>query len=69
MNCTVVYLQATEGCNSLYIEANTLDASGTVVGYTNGTTGALQPGDEAKVALIITDPTATKTKITEINCR
>ena len=66
--CSVLKVQATYGCSSLYVEANLLDSAGTVVGFTNGIASHLAPGTVAEVELVYYGQAASTISLTEINC-
>jgi hypothetical protein len=66
--CWQVNVVVRDGCpTSLYVEATTYSA-GSAVGFTNGTTGALNAGDTALVELVDATGTADSARLTTIDC-
>lgn len=64
---TVEVTNHSSGTSDYYIEANVLDASGTVTDYTNGLVNNLQPDARATVELIpVTAADGYKIQITEV---
>ena len=54
--------------NGFYAEINLLDASGTIVGYSNDTVGSLRTGQKAKLIFDITDDGVKSARISEFSC-
>lgn len=67
--CTHVELLAYAPCpGGVYIEANTLDGAGRVVGYTNDLIGSLAKGGTGLATLQVAEAGATQVSITEVTC-
>ncbi|HEU4896606.1 MAG TPA: FxLYD domain-containing protein [Actinomycetota bacterium] len=54
------------GRSDYYVELSLLDASGTNVGWTNALVQALEPGQKARAKAPITDDSAVKVKVHEV---
>ena len=54
------------GLSDYYVELSLLDASGTNVGWTNALVQALEPGQKARAKAPITDDSAVKVKVHEV---
>jgi hypothetical protein len=67
--CNPVDVFAYEDCSSgVYLEANILDRSGAVIGYTNDSLGSLAKGQRGKMKLKIYEDGADKVQITSSKC-
>jgi hypothetical protein len=67
--CVALDLKATQDClDSVYVEANVLDSSGTVIDYTNATLGSLETGDKGRVILGTDRDGASSFKLTKLDC-
>ena len=67
--CVGVDLYAYEDCpNLVYVEANELDSSDAVIGYTNGTLAQLTRGQYGKLYLGSMDDGVETYKLTKIQC-
>lgn len=68
-SCWHMTVVTKDGCpTSLYVELTTLTPSGTVVGYTNDTVGAVRAGEQAKLNFENLDEGASKARIAEVAC-
>jgi hypothetical protein len=66
--CLAMYVIPRDGCSTLYMELSTVDASGTVVGFTNDSVVGVGPGEKARLVFTITDPGATGARFNSISC-
>ena len=67
--CAVVEVYALRDCPSMvYVEANVLDSSGTVIGMTNDSVGRLGAGARARLELPILESEGVRVKLTETSC-
>jgi hypothetical protein len=66
--CSNMEVVTQYGCDSsLYVEANVMSGD-VVVGYTNDTTGALAPGQRARLTFTITEDEGQSVRLSEISC-
>lgn len=56
------------GCDSLYVEVNFLDSSGSVVDWSNDTASYLSAGQTAKLEFDTYEDNADQTEITDVSC-
>lgn len=67
--CSHVEVYAMEACPSMvYVEANVLDESGTVVSFTNDSVGGLRQGQTARLTLGIVGTDGVKVELTDMSC-
>jgi len=67
--CAKVKVVPKDGCSSLYVQANLVDAAGNNVGYANDMTNGVAAGQVAIMTLNISERSATGYVLNEINCR
>lgn len=68
ISCTMLDIYATQSCSFVYIEANLLDSSGSIVGMTNGTASDMSAGDTAKIKLEYSEADAANVRLTKVQC-
>jgi len=69
IRCSQVELIALRDCpNSVYVEANMLDAAGRNLGITNDMLGSLREGERGIVDLMILEDAATRIELSDVSC-
>ncbi|MGI8392479.1 hypothetical protein [Leucobacter sp. W1038] len=67
--CSQIEAIALRDCrNALYVEANVLNAAGTIVGYTNDLLGSVRKGEKAVLTLNAFSDTGTRIELTDVSC-
>lgn len=68
--CSKIKVVSETGCSMLYVEANILDSTGTVIGMANDTVSNLAPDQPAIMELhyVTSGGHSDKIKLTEVNC-
>lgn len=67
--CTAITVVARIDCpTTVYAEVNEIDASGTVIGYSNDTLSALTAGQRGKLEFDTFDESVMKSQITKASC-
>lgn len=67
-SCAYVQIYADNTCSNVYVEANTVNADGVILGMTNDMIGAMNPGDSAVATLNILEDAATAVSLTKVQC-
>lgn len=68
LHCAYVQIYADTSCSSVYVEANSINADGVILGMTNDMIGVMNPGDSAVATLNILEDAATGVRLTKVLC-
>lgn len=66
--CATIVVVPKKGCSSIYVEANFMNASGTIVGMGNDIASSIGAGERAVMQMNDTSDSGTKVKVTTIKC-
>jgi len=70
LKCSQLEIFAQTDCAvSVYVQANIIDDSGTIYGYTNDLLGPMRAGEHGIATLTVANKFATGVKLSEVTCR
>lgn len=67
--CSILEVSPDSGCTSLYVQANVLDDSGTIIGWANDMAKSVPANGNALIKLVTFEDHGKSFKLTELTCR